>query len=1482
MRHSKLRTTLRIVGFGLLGLLGLIIVTLTTGLLVARTHYGQQKILGILLPVINKSLTGRVEVGDIGGNLLTRLVLRDVKLFDSENQLAASVARVEARYNLLHIVRRDVHITFGEVQDAHVHLRFLKDGRLNFAALTRPSPKGGPLPVSITVVNAGVDLGVVFDPPPAVPPAAPLPRAEAQLHLEAGMKFADPRVTVDVKTLKVRSSQPLGADLELHGGANILIIETPQIEARDIALSVKTMGEEINRLAQAAALRGEWQLSMMFRGPLTALQIEGALQAPKGQLTLHAKAGLLDEKLPWQLQVQAQGVDPSAAREGLPAGNIDLFIAGQGQGPRGRVELKQLQVNLAENKARASLQANGFVDGDARIPIGFPVPRGITAQLALTADAPDLAPILKPFAPTLKAGGAIQIKTTAAIANGELRIDLDVDGQRLRAADQSVETLKLALHTVDLSGKLELHARTVKTPLKLDRFDLDGSFDPKQMAIHAIGIDEKARVLELAVLGQPKLRDKELLRLDATVNQLMVARGDDRLLLRTPAHIAIDMQPPTGPIIDLDRLALHVGDQELAASGHFEAKTQVFRASVMAQSINARRWAQLAGVTQLPDTSINLRAQAGGTPQDIEGKLQLNGTAAAMPKFHLPRSTTKLAVTLRNKRAEGDLDLRLGSTVGGEGPHATLRFAAPLALSGPIRVELDATTLAQEFRAMLPPAVYNLRAPLALHASVNGTLQRPEVAVDLKVSGWQLDPLRGRDLALAVNYAKEQLKVHLDARLYSARDAQLAAVLFDAQTRVRLGVSPNMNGEELKRQFLHGAMLVDATVSHVDLPKVLAAVAPAQEPPISRGRVDAKLHIEGTPTTPKLKFSANANGVTAQGIRNIAAGVTVDYADSALRAEVKAGLPQQLLLDAHAETTLPMARVMAGDLNPKQLPVRAKLAVLPFELSQVSNIRGSLSAQAELKGTAGAPEVTAQVRSDSLKLDNFAIGPLSVDVSLDKQRMLKADVDIKQPNGLLKLTANTQIPPKPETLQIALLSKNFHIDYSPTVGGANLTDVIGMARGALNADLKVKMSDRLPSVRGFVKLENGGIMMKALQQPLTDIYVDVQVAPDDKDAKKSTITLREVRAIADTGRAKVSGSVQLDGLKLQDVSLDAETRNFPVWAGVYGLFVDGRVEVRGKTEGNTLKVAVNMPSGAVRMPKLMSVRTVQPLGPFEDVELVDKAAKQQAAREEAVAKKEAEERAEKSKTGSGFLPPNIKVAIKLPEAFQATGPELRAAVTGNVDIELGPDFIPRITGEVRTTAGWGWVEIFRRRYEINRVIVSMNGEKPPNPLFNIEIARKVDEGTIYIMVSGTGKRPRVSFRSDPPVYDQSQIIAMILTGENGGAKKDPQAMGMLSSLLIGQLRDQLAGRLPIDVIRVDVAGSDPMGVTSSSLEIGKYLRDDVYLGYKRRFGGVTTGMRRLNADEALLEYHFFRSYKLRTLYGDANVGAIDLYWTKRF
>ncbi len=170
---------------------------------------------------------------------------------------------------------------------------------------------------------------------------------------------------------------------------------------------------------------------------------------------------------------------------------------------------------------------------------------------------------------------------------------------------------------------------------------------------------------------------------------------------------------------------------------------------------------------------------------------------------------------------------------------------------------------------------------------------------------------------------------------------------------------------------------------------------------------------------------------------------------------------------------------------------------------------------------------------------------------------------------------------------------------------------------------------------------------------------------------------------------------------------------------------------------------------------------------------------------------------------------------------------------------------------------------------------------PPNPLLNIVLWRKLDDATIYILVGGTARRPTITFRSDPAIYDQGQVIGIILSGSRGGSIQQ-QALGALSGLLVGKLKDSLGKAVPVDVIKFDVGGNDASGANQSSLEVGKYLRDNLYLSYTHRFGSPSTILHRLNNDQVSLEWSFLPDYQINLMAGDQGVGALNLYWTRRF
>ena len=61
-------------------------------------------------------------------------------------------------------------------------------------------------------------------------------------------------------------------------------------------------------------------------------------------------------------------------------------------------------------------------------------------------------------------------------------------------------------------------------------------------------------------------------------------------------------------------------------------------------------------------------------------------------------------------------------------------------------------------------------------------------------------------------------------------------------------------------------------------------------------------------------------------------------------------------------------------------------------------------------------------------------------------------------------------------------------------------------------------------------------------------------------------------------------------------------------------------------------------------------------------------------------------------------------------------------------------------------------------------------------------------------------------------------------------------------------------------------------------EVGKYITDSLYLGYRRVFGAAEDE----NANEGRLEYRISSQWLLMALFGDAGVGSLDVIWTYRY
>src|SRR5262249_49825744 len=156
----------------------------------------------------------------------------------------------------------------------------------------------------------------------------------------------------------------------------------------------------------------------------------------------------------------------------------------------------------------------------------------------------------------------------------------------------------------------------------------------------------------------------------------------------------------------------------------------------------------------------------------------------------------------------------------------------------------------------------------------------------------------------------------------------------------------------------------------------------------------------------------------------------------------------------------------------------------------------------------------------------------------------------------------------------------------------------------------------------------------------------------------------------------------------------------------------------------------------------------------------------------------------------------------------------------------------------------GHILIQSQRYEIERAHIVFDGDPEPNPQLDIQLVHEYPEATVIVEVRGTPKKPELELSSDPPIYDRSQIISLLLSGQPGGEPSAGQsfnAEAAVSTMVLGKLADAIAPELGVDVFRVENKREadefgDANGQTDTRVEVGKYVSPRVYLSYVHYFG----------------------------------------------
>ena len=205
----------------------------------------------------------------------------------------------------------------------------------------------------------------------------------------------------------------------------------------------------------------------------------------------------------------------------------------------------------------------------------------------------------------------------------------------------------------------------------------------------------------------------------------------------------------------------------------------------------------------------------------------------------------------------------------------------------------------------------------------------------------------------------------------------------------------------------------------------------------------------------------------------------------------------------------------------------------------------------------------------------------------------------------------------------------------------------------------------------------------------------------------------------------------------------------------------------------------------------------------------------------------------------------LDVRIVIPGRFVVEGFGLKSEWRADLHIG-GTPAEPLVSGQLNATKGS--LDILGKNFKLARGAVTFGGGDVSNPLLDIMLTSQTPALTANISIVGTVRKMQLILSSDPEM-PRDEILAQVLFG------KSASELGRLENLRLAAAVAQLAGfgtgnggggmldsarqALGVDVLRFNSSGAGQQGqdgenmAAGSSVEMGKYLTEDIYVGVQQ-------------------------------------------------
>ena len=1520
-RRRWLRWTL----LSLLGLLGLVVVLVGGALIYVQTAPGSAKVLALGLRAANEALAGKLTVGALelhGGHI----VLRDVTLRTPEGERVAHVDLLEVRVRILPLIGKTVYLEVVRIERPELWLEIDDRGmNLTRAVAARnpkpPEPSSGPLPFTFVVDSLSLQRGSVRVVQGTGEEARKV--AITGLGLRLSGRYAGPTGAFEAQLdgsgavsglldgplqLAVRGkgddrAREASVDLGLAG----LVLRGSGAQ-RGTSLQAK-IGRLLVPPAVGRALTPAWTPKVPVE-----LSGEGALDGDAAQAELKGRAGSAQLALQARGNVRAPSVEKghlelrhvnlSQLLADGPVSDLGLTADLRGGGKSLETltgaadlsmppsEIRKATVGPVELHASADRGTYELRDLRAILP-GVKVTgqgRG-TAQaikVALDVEAKDLTQLARTFGslsaaqlPPLAGSGTLHVEGSGPIRHP----GVSVRGRfaSLRVSDVRARSLSISAHIPDIDRPLDANAQINADQLRLGQ---------RVLRPVAFTLLTRGRALDLHAgtggffplevhLGGTVDEDRRGIRMEA----LTIRYPEASWSMEAPARLRFG-----GNVLELQPLRV-VSEEQAIRLGGWKRGDRI-DASV---GLEALELGKLPHALVPPSTPlsgrVSLDARARGTlaAPSVEATVDaVDVTAGKVQHLYVKgngswvgrRAQAKLAARGLGVQLTADVDLPVDALRTRK--HDPVRaqvvmpeFQVSEVICAAVRMKLltrgcddDKAEVNGKAELRLDLSGHADAPVLKAEASTHGLVYRKLPPTDLTVA--VEGPERGDLSVLAKGTA---LKGNVDlqasvgrslARLVS--DPRPAESLRTAELKARARI------HDLQLKPLHDAGFIPREVD--------GAVS-----------LDADLAGTGAAPTGELKLQAKQFKTPPM---DPADAVLDVKAQKTVTATLEASDARGALLSASLEVGASPASLQ-GRQTFDDVPLRMDATVRPLDLARfplvvgegrlARRIRGTVEATVLARGSLQAPNLVARVRTSQLGAGDVPLGKAEIFYSYkETQNRVQAHLATVNNGDFLadaSATLDLSYPAvrrglKPGTapFQATVTSKQFDLAFL-----TGFSTTLRRVSGTLDIDARASGTLEKPEGQGKVELKNGVAGIAGYGE-FRNIHLLANASND-------RISLDDLNVQSESGSLKLTGLGTRDGQQWT-LKASGEANAFPVFTeDQLVATLSLRTEMDGIARPGFIELnKVHVPEAHVDLPT-QSRRNLQSLSRPGDIILLRDGKPVDPRRVRALLAED--QTAEAALGGSGDLEPEKK-PMKIVVVMDATRNLWVKSQDLNVEVGMSPDFRIEIDegtelfGEVRIIRGR--LDVLGRRFDFQKNSVVRFSGSPTEPNLNVTaIYNNVKAGVkVSMHVQGQAGDIQLVPSSEPPLTE-SEIYTLLATGRtslkrgsSGSEIGSAQAVSVLGSLAASQLKSAVSDKVGLDVLSIE-AGDNGL-LQGASLEAGKYITDDLYLGYAGKVGADPT--RYENSNAVRLEYQILPRLSFEGVYGDAHSGSADLVWTRDY